>query len=124
MATIKPDTQGGRILEVLVRFYPRGEVYGWAGGPDEFGNEFHKLASRLGDVLEPRGFPTLSRQREGRPWNEYRLASREIYLDALALVRSWETGEDPGVLRKRLADRELAGGRSSDPQGSLGLGSG
>jgi len=54
-----------------------------------------------------------------------RLGLVALCLIMLALVQSWETGEDPRVLHEALAKRELAaapaGGRSSDPQGRLGL---
>jgi len=54
-----------------------------------------------------------------------RLGLVALCLIMLALVQSWETGEDPRVLHEGLAKRELAaapaGGRSSDPQGRLGL---
>ncbi len=92
-SALKPNTQGGRLLRVLVRHWP-----GHAGGPDEFGNDWHTGRNRMGDTLEPRGFPTVGRQRRGVAWWEYRLADETIYRRAAALVGLWDVGIVP---RKR-----------------------
>lgn len=90
MKRIRSNTQHGRLLRVL----SDGD---WHGGPDEFGNDFHKAASRIGE-LAGLGFPTESRRREGKPWYEYRLCSAVSAALARHLVGFWD-GRNDGKIR-------------------------
>jgi hypothetical protein len=105
---LKPNTQGGRLIRVLISAWP-----GYAGGPIEFGNDFHTARNRMGDTLKPRGFRTVSQQREGYPWWEYRFETEEIYREAALLVRSWDLGLNARFPRAR----EAFGG--SDSSGTV-----
>jgi hypothetical protein len=98
---MKSNTQGGRLLRVLVRAYPRAEHDGYVGGPDEFANDFYTARNRVGDTLKPRGFLTVSRKREGHLWWEYRLANAVVYMEAYLLVLSWDSGLTVAQLQTR-----------------------
>lgn len=111
MRPMNSDSQGGRIVRAMVMTWP-----GYAGGPDEFGNDFHTARNRMGDTLKPRGLRTVGRRRKGHPWWEYRFADEVIYREAALLVRSWDTGEDIEMLRA--ADRRRT---AADGDGSRGL---
>lgn len=119
MGPIKPNTVAGRLVRALVLHFPR-----YAGGRQDFGNDYHTATKRVHDALTPRGFLTVS-HRLGRDPGErdashyvYRFASRAIYLDAAALVRSWDTGEDVETIRARL-HRTEATVAGAEAQGRL-----
>ena len=82
MRTIKPDSQSGRLLRVLAD----GR---WHGGPQDFGNDFHRAAARIYD-LRRFGFPCEGRRRDGKPWHEYRISDPAVVYRAARLVRQWD----------------------------------
>lgn len=113
---LRRGSQGARLLRVLVMGWP-----GYVGGPYEFGNDFHKAASRMGDQLKPRGFTTVSRKRTRESWQEYRFLDDFTYWMAAAQVRSWDTGEDVEVLDAEVRKRIIAAITGGGSQTSLGV---
>ena len=128
MRGMKSDSQGGRLIRVLVRAYPSGK---WCAGREDFGDDFYTARNRFGDTLAPRGINVAGRKREREvsgaksQIHEWRLESEVDYHEAALLIRSWDTGEDLETLRAndtQLARaRAAAAARALDTQESLGL---
>jgi len=97
---LRPNTQAGRLLRILVRRYPE-----WSN-VEHFGYDGYSCRNRMDDALGVRGFK-IARQaivrEDGKKLARYewRLATEEIYHRAALLVRSWDTGEDFATLVER-----------------------
>jgi len=125
---MKSNSQGGRLIRVLVRAYPSGK---WCAGREDFGDDFYTARNRFGDTLAPRGINVAGRKREPEvsggksKIHEWRLASDVDYHEAALLIRSWDTGEDLETLRATdsllARARAAAAVRALDTQESLGL---
>lgn len=128
MGRMRSNSQGGRLVRVLVRAYPSGK---WCAGREDFGDDFYCARNRFGDTLARRGINVAGRAREAEisggksKLHEWRLASDVDYHEAALLIRSWDTGEDLETLRandSQLARaRADAAARAADTQESLGL---
>jgi len=86
---IRDGTMSADLVRILNRGYPD-----WRGGKDELGHCYHKASTRIGDTLEPAGFPVAGRKcpRPGYDHEEYRWADAETAHRAKLLVASWASG--------------------------------
>ena len=86
---MRSDSLAARLFRQLARAYPD-----WRGGRDELGICYHKASSRIGDTIEPAGFPVARRRcpRAGTDHEEYRFADAVTAARAALQVASWASG--------------------------------